>query len=76
MNVLETLGHAVQLRFVRPGRLTYEEGKQYQFQPIGMIRSDILHDISTCHQFCDGGKMAGIDISQDAEELQDIWMGQ
>ena len=74
MNVPETLGHAVQLHFMRPDELKYEEGKCYQFQPIGVIRSDILHDVSTCHQFRDCRKMAGIEISQDAEELQDIWV--
>jgi len=37
---------------------------------------DRLHDISMHHQFRDSGKIARVDISQDADELQDVWMGQ
>ena len=41
-----------------------------------MIGLDILHNVSVRHQFCNGGKIVGVDISQDAKEPQNVWVGQ
>lgn len=51
------------------------EGERHQFQSVSVIGLDILHDISVLHQFCDGRKIMGVYISQDAKEFQDIWVG-
>ena len=49
---------------------------RYQFQPVDVIGPDVLHDVSMHHQFCNGGKIGDVNILQNTEELQDIWMRQ
>ena len=51
------------------------KGQRYQLQPVCVIVClDVLHDIPMRHDFCDGGKIVGIGIPQDAEELRDVWV--
>lgn len=49
-----------------------DTGNRYQFQPLGVIGLNVLHNVSMHHQFCHCGKFADVDILKDAEELQDI----
>ena len=52
------------------------KGDRYQFQSVGVIGFDVLHDVSMRHQFRNCGKTVDVDISRDTEELQNIWVGQ
>lgn len=51
MEILQTLGRAVQLSPYFSGGGSQGGGVTYQIQPVGMIIFNILHDVTVVHPF-------------------------
>ena len=76
MEVLQTLGYPMQLS---PGFSNGNDGKgavTYKLQPVGMILSDVFHDIPVRHPLRHSDELSFPHVPVNSSQTHDVRMGQ
>ena len=76
VEVFQSLCRSMQLRSRLSEMLTPVHGDTHQFQSVCSMPLNVIHNVTVYHPLRHDGKLILPGPVQNAEQLQDIWMGQ